>query len=97
MRDLPISRDVPIAQPKKKCASKLEDETEICSNNCVFKERCSKLENVVEKMIQDNKKLQKIHREELRWREKKELGIALAVGLCAMMYVVVALATRGFV
>ena len=80
-----------------KCAPKLEEETPNCSSTCVFKERCLKLENVVEKMIQDNKKLQKIHREELRWREKKELGIMVAVGLCAMLYVVVALATRGFV
>jgi hypothetical protein len=63
----------------------------------VFKQRCAKLENVLENMIEDNKKLQKIHREEIRWREKKELGIVVVAGVCAMLYVVVALATRGFV
>jgi hypothetical protein len=75
----------------------LEEEATMCSTTCVFKHRCAKLENVVENLIQDNKKLRKIHREEIRWREKKELGIVAAVGVCAMLYVVAALATRGFV
>ena len=52
-------------------AAKKEEEMNHCSSSCLFKQRCSKLEAVVEKMIEDNKKLQKIHREEIRWREKK--------------------------
>jgi hypothetical protein len=62
-----------------------------------LKEKCCQLEYVIKKMKEDNKKLAKIHRQEIRWREKKELGLLIAVGVCAMLYAVVALATRGFV
>jgi hypothetical protein len=36
--------------------------------------------------------------EEIRriWRDKKEVGLVIGVGVCAMLYVVVALTIRGF-
>jgi hypothetical protein len=33
----------------------------------------------------------------MRWRDKNELGLVIAVVICAMLYVVVDLTARGFV
>jgi hypothetical protein len=61
--------------------------------NKKVKEKCFQLEYAINKMKEDNKKLAKLHRQEIRWREKKELGLVIAIGVCAMLYVLVALAT----
>jgi hypothetical protein len=52
---------------------------------------------VIKKISEDKKKMDNLHRHEIRWREKKELCFFIVVAFCAMLYVVVALATRGFV
>jgi hypothetical protein len=43
------------------------------------------------------RRMEKLHKQELRWRDKKEVGLVTGVALCAMVYVVLALTVRGFV
>ena len=48
-------------------------------------------------MKEERKKTMKAHKAELRWRDKKEIGAAIFVGLFACVYVVIAMMIRGFV
>ena len=65
--------------------------------NLLLRNQIQVLESEVERMKKEQKLITKAHRIELRWREKKELGIAIFVGIIAFAYVVSALVIRGFV
>jgi hypothetical protein len=63
-----------------------------------------RLENVVadlecemQRMKLEKKKLLRDHKADMKWREKKEASILVLGVVCVMVYVVVALMTRGFV
>ena len=51
----------------------------------------------LEKVMEENKKMQKIHRLELEKRDRKEMVMLVVVAVCVLIYACVALATRGFV
>jgi hypothetical protein len=82
------------------------DEMEYVSNrrlcalvdeNWQLKQKCCQIEFLLKKITEEKNRMDSLHRHEIRWREKKELYHFIVVALCAMLYVVVALATRGFV
>jgi hypothetical protein len=33
-------------------------------------------------MIEDSKKVERLYKHEIRWKEKKELGLTITVGVC---------------
>jgi succinate dehydrogenase/fumarate reductase flavoprotein subunit len=70
-------------------------ENEATNLNLVRKINTMELE--LQKLQADNKRMQKKHREEMRIRDKKEIATMLVVAGCVLMYVCVALLTRGFV
>ena len=55
------------------------------------------LQSVVKKMKAENRWMMQAHRRELRWRDQKEIGLAIVVAALAIVYVVCALLIRGFV
>jgi hypothetical protein len=57
----------------------------------------AKLELHAKRMKKEKKRMEKIHRIEMRARDTKELGIVIVVFICAIIYDVVALITKGFV
>jgi hypothetical protein len=57
----------------------------------------SAMEQELQKLKAQNKRLLKNHREELRNRDRKEIAIVFVVAGCVMMYACVALPTRAFV
>jgi hypothetical protein len=61
------------------------------------KQKYAQLELQNKKMAEEIRRMQKLHKLELRWRDKKEVGLVIGVALCAMVYVVLALTVRGFV
>jgi hypothetical protein len=52
---------------------------------------------VIKKINEEKRRMERRHKIELRWRDKKEAGLMIGVGVCAMLYVIVALTIRGFV
>jgi hypothetical protein len=69
----------------------------IQNENMLLKQMCYQLEFVTRKMMENNKKIEMLHRQEIRWREEEELGLVMAVGVCAMLCVLLSLTTRDFV
>jgi uncharacterized membrane protein YkvA (DUF1232 family) len=61
------------------------------------KQKYAQLELQNKKMAEEIRRMQKLHKLELRWRDKKEVGLVIGVALCAMVYVVLPLTVRGFV
>ena len=57
----------------------------------------TELEALIKEMNKERKQMEKIHRMEMKAMEKKEIGILIVVAICAILYGVVALVTRGFV
>jgi hypothetical protein len=57
----------------------------------------SAMEQELQKLKAENKRLLKNHREELRNRDRKEIDIVFVVVGCVMMYACVALPNRDFV
>jgi hypothetical protein len=53
--------------------------------------RVVELELQVKQMIKERKRMEKLHRIEMRARDKKEVGIVIVVAICAIIYGVVAL------
>jgi hypothetical protein len=69
----------------------------IQEENFQLKQKCAQLKLHIKKIIKEARKMEKHHKLELRWRDKKEVGLVIGVALCAMLYVVLALTVRCFV
>jgi hypothetical protein len=78
-----------------------------CSSSSVMRKVAAenvRLQNVVadlecemQRMKLEKKKLLRDHKADMKWREKKEASIVVLGVVCVLVYVVVALLTRGFV
>jgi hypothetical protein len=69
----------------------------IHEENLQIKQKCAQFELQTKKMAEEIRRMEKLHKQELRWRDKKKVGLVTGVALRAMVYVVLALTVRGFV
>jgi hypothetical protein len=64
--------------------------------NLQLNHKSCQLKLVIKKINEEKRRMERHHKLELGWRNKKEVGLVIGVGVCAMLYVVVALTIRGF-
>jgi hypothetical protein len=63
--------------------------------NFQLKRKFFQLELVIKKMTEEKRRMETNNKLERRWRDKKEVGLVIGVGLCAMLNVVLARTVRG--
>ena len=71
--------------------------SKIGGENLELRTRVLELESANQRMKEELRRTAKNHKAELRWRDKKEIGVGIGVGIVNIVYVVSALMIRGFV
>jgi hypothetical protein len=67
------------------------------NGDAMLLKKIADMEVLIKQMNKEKKKMEKLHIMEIRARDKKELRILLVFLLAAIVYVVIAMMTRGFV